>query len=197
MSEVLNSVTVMEVAHASEMQENLRRKLAESNRKDSARSDSIRASTLGLVVQEYYDTSKEELRMYIESKAAYPAFQARVERYAQHCSDLIQAIQTKRNFPGLASLSLSKQQELHERVLEHFEELKQNLKQIEKIEREGKLVDVRSTVWVIRMLTWATMAILAAAFIADLRSGMLTSTVQTTSSILDDASTWLVEHLPI
>lgn len=195
-AESLNSVTVAEVAHASEMQEDLRRRLTESHRQDAGRMDSVRAGVLGYVVAENYDRAKEELRAYVDHKEAYPAFQTRVERYVSHCCDLIQAIQTKRNFPGLASLSLSKQQELHERVLEHFEELKSNLKHIESVERDQKLTDVRSTVWVLKTLSWTVAAIMASALVVDLRSGMFSSTLTVTQALLDQASVWIVTHLP-
>ncbi|NJL24682.1 MAG: hypothetical protein HC902_05615 [Calothrix sp. SM1_5_4] len=98
---------------------------------------SVCSGVLALVAQENYDRAKEDLQDYIDLKGSYPAFQGRVRRYVEHCTDLIQAIQTKRDFPGWASLSLSKQQEIHEKVLEHYEELKQNLKHIEKIERDS------------------------------------------------------------
>jgi len=39
-------------------------------------------------------------------------------------------------------------------VLYHFEELKRNLKQIEGMEREQILDDVRSTVWVVKTLAY-------------------------------------------
>jgi hypothetical protein len=195
-AESLASVTVAEVAHASEMQEDLRRRLAESQRADAAQMDSVRAGVLGYVVQENYDRAQVELRNYVEHKAAYPAFQDRVSRHVEHCCDLIAAIQTKRNFPGLASLSLSKQQELHEKVLEHFEELKSNLKHIEKVERDQKLTDVRSTVWVLRTFTWTTVAVVVAGILADLRDGMLSSMIYVTQVGLDDLSTWVVTHIP-
>ncbi|MBX3022520.1 MAG: hypothetical protein KF799_12680 [Bdellovibrionales bacterium] len=196
MSEVAKSITVVEVAHASEMQEDLRRKLKESQKLDGSRIDSVRATVLSSVVSESYDRAKDDLRAYVEHKASYPAFQVRVERHVEHCCDLIEAIKTKRNFPGLASLSLSKQQELHERVLEHFEELKQNLKHVEKVERDHKLTDVRSTVWVLKTLSFTVAAVMAVAFFIEVNSGMLMSSVSVAQGLLDDASTWVVGYLP-
>lgn len=174
------------------MHENLRRKLQESQRKDGSRMDGVRTAVLASVVQESYDRAKEDLRDYVGYKSEYPGFQERAERYVQHCCELIAAIQTKRNFPGLASLSLAKQQEIHEKVLEHFEELKQNLKQIEKVEREQKLTDMRSTVWVLRACCQVVVGIVAVAVIADYRSGAFGSLFQVVNGLLDDAGTWLV-----
>ncbi len=113
----------------------------------------------------------------------------------QHCVELIQAIQTKRNFPGLASLSLAKQQEIHEKVIDHFEELKGNLKQIEKIEREQKLNDVRSTVWVIRMVCFCTLALIAAGLVLDIKSGGFNSSWSVIERIIDGATGTLLGFL--
>lgn len=197
MSDVAKNVTVVEVEHASEMQETLRKRLSEAQKADQDRINSVRTSVLGYVVSENYEYAKDDLQSFVESKRAYPMFQDRVARHVSHCNDLIEAIKTKRNFPGLASLSLSKQHELHERVLEHFEELKQNLRHIEKVERDNKLTDVRSTVWVLRALCIVVAGIVVAAFIADMRSGVMSSFLETVSRALDHASDLVVSRLPL
>lgn len=186
------TLSVLEHAHITEMQQDLNRRLRESTKKETSGVGALRRTILGMVVAESYDESKDALNFYVEDKHAYPAFQSRVERYVQHCTELIQAIQTKRNFPGLATLSLSKQQEIHEKVLEHFEELKQNLKHVEKIERDHKLTDVRSTVWVVKAASLAAFLVTAAAFYVDLRSGMLSSMIYSLNYYVDVASTWFV-----
>lgn len=185
-------VSITEHNHLSEMHENLRRKLQESQKREGGRIDSVRTTVLASVVQEAYDRAKDDLRNYVEHKSEYPGFQERAERYVQHCCELIQAIQTKRNFPGLASLSLAKQQEIHEKVLEHFEELKANLKQIEKVERENKLTDLRSTVWVVKAVCNVVLGFVAVAFLSDMRAGAFTSVFQVVNTMLDDAGSWLV-----
>ncbi len=177
--------SVLEYTHIYEMQAELRRKLSESHRKDLGRLDSLRTSILAMVVAENYDRSKEELLAYVELKDAFPQFQERAQRYMQHCVELIQAIQTKRNFPGLATLSLAKQQEIHEKVLQHFEELKTNLKLIEKCEREQKLNDVRSTVWVVRMFCMCMIALLFAGLLVDIKDGAFMSFWPVTDRLLD------------
>lgn len=186
-------VSLTERNHLTEMHDNLKRKLQEAHRKDlGERINSVRAPVMGAVVGENYDQAKEELKAYVDYKTDYPQFQERASRYVDHCCDLIQAIQIKRNFPGLASLSLAKQQEIHEKVLEHFEELKQNLKQIEKVEREQKINDMRSTVWVLRAACQVTLAVAVTALLIDMQSGLFSSFFQLTNVAVDDASTWLV-----
>src|ERR1700691_4357833 len=95
--------SVLEFEHLHEMQEDLQRKLQEAHRKDLGRMDSLRTTILSLVVRENYERAKDEMHAYVELKSSYPAFQERVERVLQHCSELMQAIQTKRNFPGFSS----------------------------------------------------------------------------------------------
>lgn len=186
-----DAVSLTEHHHLTEMHEKLRHKLQESQRAEG-RLNSVRGDILSMVVREDYDSAKRELTAYVENKTAYPLFQDRASRYVSHCCDLIQAINTKRNFPGLAALSLAKQQEIHEKVLEHFEELKANLKQVEKVERESKLTDMRSTVWVVKACCMTVAAITIAALIIDIQAGMFNSFIRVTDHLVDDASTFIV-----
>jgi ATP-dependent phosphoenolpyruvate carboxykinase len=66
------------------------------------------------------------------------------------------------------------------------------LRQIEKVEREHKLDDVRSTVWVIRSLTQAVALIVVVAFLLDLKNGMFGSLFSVTEGYVDKATEWLV-----
>lgn len=186
------TITVLEHTHIAEMQASLNRKLQEANKKDTAGGDHLRRSVLALVVAESYDGAKDRMTDYVAEKSEFPAFQSRVERYIKHCSELIHAIQTKRNFPGLASLSLSRQQEIHEKVMEHFEELKHNLRQVERIERDHKLLDIRSTVWVLKSFSAMSIAIFFAALVADMRAGVLSSLIYSANLWINEASTWIV-----
>src|SRR5689334_23005876 len=96
----------------------LKEKLRAVSEGELGRHGGLRRTILGYIVSEKYDQAKEDLVAYVDGKTLeYPAFGSRVEKFVKHAVELIQAIQTKRNFPGLGSLSLSKQQELNERVL--------------------------------------------------------------------------------
>lgn len=191
-AEASNLVSLVEHQHLTEMHETLRRRLIEAQKKERVRIDHMRSRVLTSVVTENYDRAKDEIKNYVGFRSQYPGFQDRAERYVNHCCDLVVAIQTKRSFPGLASLSLSKQQEIHEKVLQHFEELKQNLKHIERVEREHRLMDIRSTVWVLRTLCQVVAAVTAVAFILDMQSGLLSSFFHVANLAVDDASTWVV-----
>lgn len=187
-----DAVSLTEHHHLAEMHENLKRKLQEAQRSDAGRMNSIRTDVLAMVVAENYEKAKDALQAYVEGKSDFPGFQERAIRYVHHCRDLIQAINTKRNFPGLAALSLAKQQEIHEKVLSHFEELKANLKQIEKVERENKLADMRSTVWVVKSFSATVIGITLAALVVDIRSGFFSSLFYVCDKMMNDASTWVV-----
>lgn len=175
-------------------QEDLRKKMQESQRGETGR-QGIRSAVLALVVSESYDSAREELEIYVEQQTAFPSFQERVARYVQHCRELIRAIETKRNFPGLTTLSLSKQQEIDERVLQHFDELKHNLRHIERVERDHRLTDLRSTVIALWSLSGTVAFVAAAAFLVDLKSGVLSSLIYTTSITLDNLATWVINFI--
>jgi hypothetical protein len=135
----------------------------------------LRSIVLRLIVAEDHERAIAEIRSFIASKSNYVAFQLRVESHIQHCCDLIRAIQNKRNLPGLGTLSLAKRQELSEKVVEHFEELKNYLKQIERIEREIRMDDSRSTVWVIQVAWQCLISLLVLAFFLEMNTGTLNS----------------------
>lgn len=185
-------VSIVEHEHLAEMEEDLKRKLKDLQRKDLGNLDSLRSAILGMVVSDQYDLAREELIAYVGLRTEYPSFQGRAERYAEHCCELIQAIKMKRNFPGLANLALAKQQDMHEKILMHFEDLKRNLKQIEKIEREQKLLDMRSTVWVLRSICLSVGIVVGGWFLIDLQAGLFSSFFRVVDVTLDSATTWIV-----
>lgn len=164
---------ILEHERTSEIQEDLKDKLVKSkNSEGYNRPDSLRGSVLTSVVNGSYESALKELSFYVDYKSDYPNFQARAQRYVDHCTDLIHAIDTKRNFPGMSALSLSKQQEIHEKVLDHFEELKSYLKQIEQVERDVKLADVRSTVWFVKTCMNCAIFVLVIGFVMEVFSGL-------------------------
>lgn len=190
-------LSVTEHEHASEMAETLRKRLREAQRRDNGEADSLRRQVLSLTVGESYETATKVLRSYVDGRTDFSDFQMRVQRHVEHCSELIQAIQMKRNFPGFGQLALSKQQEIHERVLHHFDELRGNLKQIEKIERDHRLTDVRSTVWVLQTMSVTVLAVCITWFMLDIYSGLLSSTIRVAGTFVDNVTTMIVIKLGI
>ncbi len=183
---------VLEAHKIATIQDDLTQKLVENKNKSGSRIDSLRQAILDYVVSGNYDVAREELEGYIQSKREYPEYIARAERYKVHCIDLISAIKAKRSFPGISTLSLSKQQEIHEKVLSHFEELKQGLKHIEVMEKEQKLTDIRSTVWVLKALSYSAFGLFGLGLTLDLFLGMGHSMNVVYSALVDDLLQFLV-----
>lgn len=150
---------------------------------------SLRQLVLSAVVEEKYDKAISNLSEYMASKPEYPEFQSRSERYVEYAAELIQAIRTKRSFPGWNALNMSKQKELFERALHHFEDLKATLVKIEVIEREVRMDDVRSTVWVLKAVVYAVSALLIVVFLKEMTGGVIpaadTLIESTTSQAVD------------
>lgn len=173
----------------------LRQKLKDVSKNDLGRNGSLRRVILGLVVAEKYEQGKTELVNHIERKRVYPSFKGRVERFVAHATDLITAIETKRSFPGLASLSLSKQQEIIEKVLGHFEELKSTLRTIERAEKDVRLEDLRTTVWPVKIFAHCVVIMTVAAVYISLRNGAGESFIVVFEALVDDVATYMTHLL--
>lgn len=156
------------------------------------RSDGLSHVVLRLVTDENYEMAADQLQLYIESKRDYPNFQSRAPQYIRHCKDLINAIKTKRDFPGLTMMSLSKRQEIYDHVLGHFEELKSYLKYLERLERDYKLQDVRSTAWVLRAFMNCAMFVFLFAMFREL-IGLGTSFEAVVDKIVTDLSQFVLD----
>lgn len=142
------------------------------DKREVGQADSLRYNVATYVVEEKYDRAIEELRDFLEVESEFPKFRERVTKYIDHCVDLINAIRAKRKFPGATSLTMAKQQELKDRFHEHFRELQQVLKNIDRIHTELKLDDIRSTVWVIQTMVYAVLAVLIIAFALEASRGL-------------------------
>jgi hypothetical protein len=142
---------------------------------DAGHVDGLRATILSRVASENYDGAIDDIKSYIDAKSDYPQFKARAERYLNYAVDLVNAVKAKRSFPGMQHLSMSKQQELFDRAMEHFEDLKVTLKKVEQIETEVRLDDVRSTVWVIKAMVYCVFGLLVLAFLMEVSRGVLPS----------------------
>jgi hypothetical protein len=118
---------------------------------------SLQKLVLVAVVAREYEKAKDDIDKFIKFKSSFPDYPKRVKGHAHHCKELIEAINVKRNFPDLSSLNMSKQKEILDHVLVHFEELKNILKIMEKIAGEEALNDLKSTVWVLRIFSYVIM----------------------------------------
>lgn len=162
---------------------------------DLGRQDSLRYNILTWVLDERYDRAIEELKDFLERPSEYPNFKPRITRFVNHSIDLIYAIKAKRSFPGINSLTRAKQQELREKFKEHFKELEYILKTVEKIHGDLRVEDVRSTIYVVRALWIATVAVIVLAFSLEIIHGL----AKTTMVVFDDSfgqfANWLAEKV--
>lgn len=166
------ALKVAEAHQERELESKITARMRQSMR-DNGDRDSTRAVILTNVAAENYAAALEEIRRYAESKNDFPQFRLRTERYLSYAVDLVNAIRAKRSFPGMQNLSMSKQQDLYDRAMSHFEDLKVTLKKVDLIEKEVKLDDVRSTVWVIKAIIYSVFAIFVLGFLLEVSRGVL------------------------
>lgn len=133
---------------------------------------SLRQLVLASIVESKYDNASDVIDEFIALKDVYPSLRMRVTPHANHAKELINAIRLKRNFPNLSQLSMSKQQEILDHAVNHFDELKLTLKMIEHLTREEAVKDIRSTVWVVRALTYTISAIVIMSFLLEFNSDL-------------------------
>lgn len=139
---------------------------------DLGKPDTLRYNVLSLVVNEEYDRAITSLKDFIATESEYPNFRARVEKYVMHSIDLIHAIRTKRNFPGLTSLTRTKQQELRDKFKEHFNELRFVMRKIEELLEELRIRDARSTNIVVKSFWFSMVVIFVTGFFIEIIRGL-------------------------
>lgn len=162
---------------------------------DFGRPDTLRYNILSFVSKEEYDRAIRMLKDFIEKDSAYPNFRLKVERYVLHSIDLIFAIRTKRNFPGLSSMTLAKQQELKVKCKEHFSELGFVLQKIERCMEELRLEDVKSTKIVVKAIWLSLLTVFVAGAFLDLSQGAVETVYRFIDQKLEVAVNFLIEKI--
>jgi hypothetical protein len=154
------------------VKKNEKQNIQELDISDFGRPDTLRYNILTYVINEDYDRAITALKDFLNKDSVYATFRSKVERYVNHSIDLIFAIRTKRNFPGMNSLTRTKQQELKEKFKEHFNELKYVIKKIEKSEDDLRLKDIKSTEIVVRSIWLSLLLVTVSALVLDLIFGL-------------------------
>lgn len=160
---------------------------------DLGRVDTLRYNILSWVLNDKYDVAIKELKDTLERPSEYPDFHKRTHRFINHAVDLIYAIKAKRNFSGINSLTRAKQQELREKFKEHFNELQYILRKVEKIERDIKIADMRSTIYIVRAFWIAGLSIVLAAFLLEVMRGLAHAGIAVFDDTLSKLVNWLFE----
>ena len=159
------------------------------SREGIGKADTLMYNVCTYVAEEKYEAAIHALEDFLNQESEYPKFRQRIEKYIRHSIDLVHAIKAKRSFPGIQSLTMSKQQELVEKYREHFDEMKEVLKKIEKVQNELKMEDVRSTVWVVKATANAIFAVVLVAFLVELYKGLAV----TGYVVIDDLFTKIID----
>jgi hypothetical protein len=133
---------------------------------------SLRRVVLRFVADGKYNDANMILDEYLQLKAVFPQLRDRSKLHVIHAKELINAIRAKRNFPNLSQLAMSKQQEILDHAIAHFEELKQTLRMVEAMVKDEAIRDMRSTIWVLRSLVYFTMLIVLTTFITEFSGSM-------------------------
>lgn len=156
--------------------------------------DSLRHTILKSVVIGDYEGAERDLTRYITLKSHYPSFKSRTVQHFQHTSELLNAIRAKRNFPGLASMTVARQQEMLDNVTGHFDDLKNTLKHIERVAKDCALEDLRSTAWALRTICYTIIAVVGVSFLMDFNQSLGQPMVAVYDSMA--TSLWkMFEHL--
>lgn len=132
------------------------------HRNIKGRANGLRHIILSSVVDGRYDEAIQELRLYEDMNSEIPVFRIQAERYFSHCEELIRAIDSKIKFAESKSITRTQKQDLHAMVRKHFVGLSESLRQIEILENNIKVQDVRSTVWILRSVMVSVLLILGA-----------------------------------
>ena len=163
------------------------------DRSEMGKADSLRFNVMTFVVEENYDRAIKEIRDFSVRPSEYPNFHKRIERYVKHSIDLVNAIRAKRKFPGMNSLTMSKQQELTDKYQQHFAELKYIMKKIETINYDLRQEDLRSTVLIVKAFVNALFTIVFCYLILELIRGLLKTGIFVVDDTLARMTNWIFQ----
>lgn len=155
------------------------------------RPETLRFNVLTYTAQENFDRALRVLEDFMKAEYPYPQFKSRVIRYIQHARDIINAIKTKRNFPGISSLTRAKQQELREKYREHFRELVFILTRVEKVQADLRLNDAKATAWVVKALYYSCVVL----FVTSVVLGLVGGTAKSIELLVDDNLTRMLNSV--
>ena len=159
----------MELQRTDALRERLRLQL---RAREVGKNASLRRVVLRMVADGKYQDAIGVLDEYLELKSTFPQLRERSRLHVVHAKELVNAIRAKRNFPNLSQLAMSKQQEILDHAINHFEELKRTIRSIEGIVKDEAILDMRSTIWILRSLVYLTISIAAASFVMDFSGSM-------------------------
>jgi hypothetical protein len=165
------------------------------DRREMGKADTLRFNVSTFVVEEDYERAIGALQEFLSSDFKYPNFKPKVERYIEHCIDLVNAIRAKRKFPGMNHMTMAKKQEINKKYKEHFNELQYVLRKVEQIQIGVKLDDLRSTAWVVKALFHGLFAVCLVALMLELGNGLFTTAVLVIDDFFLEITHWLMQKI--
>jgi hypothetical protein len=154
--------------------------------------EDLKSQVSDAVADESFDLAIERLQAFLEQPSEYPQYRQRLERLVSHAIDLVNAIRAKKNFPGMTSLTRSKQQELMERTTDHYNELQSTMVKMDRIILQLKREDIRSTLWILRAIIYAAGLIVIIAFLQEVTGGLWGVFELVMENTLDGVINWVV-----
>jgi hypothetical protein len=162
-----------------------------SNNAPDVSPDELKRNVLVLVTDGKYDEAIAALNNFLLIKSEYPNFKQKTERFVKHCIDLINAIRAKKNFPGFGMLTRSKQQEIGDKIADHYNELQFSLSRVGVILQQIKREDVRSTLWLFRALVYAGWLLMIIALIVEVSGGLYKVGALVIDDVVEKFLTWV------
>jgi hypothetical protein len=153
--------------------------------------DDLKRNVLVLVTDGKYDEAISILNLFLTIKSDYPNFKQKTQRFVSHCIDLINAIRAKKNFPGYHMLTRSKQQEIGDKITDHYNELQFSLSSISSILQQIKREDVRSTLWLFRAMVYSGWLIMIIALVIEVSGGLYKVGALVMDDVVDKFLTWV------
>ncbi len=163
-----------------------------NNEKNTLDIEELRNELLNAVADDAFDRAIEILQQFLNQPSDYPQFRQRLVRLVGHAIDLVNAIRAKKSFPGINGLTRSKQQEIADKIRDHFRELQMTITKMERILDQLRREDVRSTLWIIRAVIYAAGVIVIVAFLKEITGGLWSVFETVLSNFLDKGLDWVI-----
>ena len=155
----------------------------------------LRQELLHAVAEGSFDEAVELLKDFLEQPSPYPQFRKKMERLVSHCVDLVNAIRAKKSFPGMKSLTRSKQHDLAQRSNEHYSELQLTLLRMDRALLKMQNEDIRSTLWTVRAVVYSVSVVVLLAFFLEFWGGLWKVLEVLADHWLEKAISWVMSHL--
>ena len=169
-----------------------RKQELQSNKGEMGPADSLKYNVVFHVVREEYERAIDELEKFRDQDFEYPKLSSRISGYICHAIDLVNAVRSKRSFPGFKNLPAAKQKDLSEKYQLHFDDLQVTLDHIEKIQLDESMEDIRATVWVVKTAAIAVAVVCGVAFALEISNNLLGTVIAVIDEGFSSISDWIL-----